>query len=225
MQIDPMEIIRQLGYDHQKLDPYIRDIIANMVDTTYLLAEPSGGYSTHDIENIDMVNGILKASGTRFHVGKIIASQLREAEKLVLFAATLGPRVEQKCEEHFRAGNNLEGYVLNLAASEAAEGLAESVHQYVREAAQKQVMKTTNRFSPGYCNWDVSEQVDLFRMLPGNKCGIMLTESALMYPIKSVSGIIGVGRKARYRNYTCSMCDDDKCLYRKESLRQGSLRN
>ncbi|MCK7538940.1 MAG: hypothetical protein MZV63_52410 [Marinilabiliales bacterium] len=46
----------------------------------------------------------------------------------------------------------------------------------------------TNRFSPGYCGWDVAEQHKLFSFFKDNFCGITLTESALMNPVKSVSG-------------------------------------
>jgi len=54
--------------------------------------------------------------------------------------------------------------------------------------------KITNRYSPGYCGWDVTEQHKLFQLMPENYCGIKLTPSALMDPVKSISGIIGIGK-------------------------------
>jgi hypothetical protein len=76
-------------------------------------------------------------------------------------------------------------------------------------------MKITNRYSPGYCGWDVSEQHKLFRLIPDNFCGIRLTESALMDPVKSNSGIIGIGESVKMNPYTCSLCDLKECAYRK----------
>ena len=75
-------------------------------------------------------------------------------------------------------------------------------------------LKITNRYSPGYCGWDTREQHKLFSLLPENSCGIRLTESALMLPIKSVSGFIGVGANVRFNPYTCKMCDAEFCVYR-----------
>lgn len=74
----------------------------------------------------------------------------------------------------------------------------------------------TNRFSPGYCGWHVSEQHKLFSLFPAPEpCGVRLTPSALMMPIKSVSGIIGLGSHVRRMDYTCGLCDYLQCYKRK----------
>ena len=75
--------------------------------------------------------------------------------------------------------------------------------------------RITNRYSPGYCGWQVAEQHKLFQLIPDNYCGIRLTESALMDPVKSVSGIIGIGENVKINPYTCRMCDMPDCVYRK----------
>ena len=75
--------------------------------------------------------------------------------------------------------------------------------------------KITNRYSPGYCGWDVAEQHKLFQLIPDNFCGVRLNESSLMNPEKSVSGIIGIGENVKYNPYTCRICDMKDCIYRK----------
>ena len=74
--------------------------------------------------------------------------------------------------------------------------------------------KITNRYSPGYCGWKTSEQFMLFRIFPENFCGVRLTESALMKPIKSISGVIGIGSHVEYHEYHCDLCDAVNCMYR-----------
>jgi hypothetical protein len=76
-------------------------------------------------------------------------------------------------------------------------------------------MKITNRYSPGYCDWNVGEQHKLFSFFPDNYCGIRLTPSALMDPVKSVSGIIGIGENVKRNDYTCRVCDMKDCIYRR----------
>jgi len=75
-------------------------------------------------------------------------------------------------------------------------------------------MNITNRYSPGYCGWNITGQKILFSLLPEYFCGIELTDTCLMLPIKSVSGIIGIGRDVKFNAYTRNLCDMQYCLYR-----------
>jgi hypothetical protein len=45
----------------------------------------------------------------------------------------------------------------------------------------------------------VAEQHKLFSLLPPGICGITLSDSALMHPIKSVSGITGIGKHCKQK--------------------------
>jgi len=80
--------------------------------------------------------------------------------------------------------------------------------------AEFNVGKMSNRYSPGYCNWNVAEQHKLFKLLPKDFCGVSLTESVLMQPIKSISGFIGVGEKIKYHHYKCKFCTQKQCIYK-----------
>ncbi|HLP74716.1 MAG TPA: vitamin B12 dependent-methionine synthase activation domain-containing protein, partial [Bacteroidales bacterium] len=109
----------------------------------------------------------------------------------------------------------LTGYIFDVAGSEIVEAATDLLQEDLRKSAEKEGLKITNRYSPGYCGWDVAEQHKLFTLLPGNYCGIKLTPSALMDPVKSVSGIIGIGKSVRNNPYTCKMCDMKDCIYRR----------
>jgi hypothetical protein len=67
----------------------------------------------------------------------------------------------------------------------------------------------------------VKDQFKLFSLLPENFCGIRLTDSALMIPIKSVSGIIGIGENVERKNYPCEICNMKDC-YRKKLVNENS---
>jgi cobalamin-dependent methionine synthase I len=82
------------------------------------------------------------------------------------------------------------------------------------EKMSKEGFKITNRYSPGDCGWPVTDQQKLFTLFPENFCGISLSESSLMHPIKSVSGIIGIGQHVRKTAYACDLCEMDTCVYR-----------
>ena len=66
-------------------------------------------------------------------------------------------------------------------------------------------------YSPGYCGWKVSDQQILFSLLPNQPCGVSLTASSLMCPIKSVSGVVGIGRQMTRQKYGCELCGKKDC--------------
>jgi len=43
-----------------------------------------------------------------------------------------------------------------------------------------------------------------------------------MQPVKSVSGIIGIGAKVQYHDYPCKPCPMKDCLYRKDGKSTGN---
>ena len=104
--------------------------------------------------------------------------------------------------------------IVDLIGSEIAEEVAEYVHKKIEQDMRLRGMSITNRYSPGYCNWHVSDQQKLFKILEGKTCGIQLSDSSLMLPLKSISGIIGVGSNVKNRGYACSKCEMDFCIYR-----------
>ena len=93
---------------------------------------------------------------------------------------------------------------------------ADQMEKALQESIDKLGWMHTNRFSPGYCGWHVSQQQLLFPLFQGHTCGVKLTDSSLMIPIKSVSGIIGLGEKVRKLEYTCGLCDFKQCYKRKK---------
>ena len=94
------------------------------------------------------------------------------------------------------------------------ESAMDIIQEHLKLWMKEQGLKFTNRYSPGYCGWELKEQSKLFGLLPENFCGISLSDSMLMKPIKSVSGIIGIGENVIYDQYTCNYCRDVNCLYR-----------
>ncbi|MDX9728673.1 MAG: vitamin B12 dependent-methionine synthase activation domain-containing protein [Bacteroidales bacterium] len=161
----------------------------------------------HEDKSIDI-------QGVTFDVKHIIFSQIRKAEEAALFICTAGAEVGLRSHRSMKEGDLLRGYVYDVIGSEVVENAADRMQAELRLTAAAEGLKITNRFSPGYCGWDVAEQHKLFSFFPDNYCGITLTESALMSPVKSVSGIIGIGRDVKYSPYQCHLCDDKNCIYR-----------
>ena len=98
------------------------------------------------------------------------------------------------------------------------KALKEAVGDKMERLLEKKIIPFhhTNRFSPGYCGWKLTEQKTLFTLLGGMPCGIHLSDVCLMTPEKSISGIIGVGHKVNEKAYGCRFCDLKTCYKRKK---------
>lgn len=151
-----------------------------------------------------------------FDMGKIILRQLRGSEAYALFVCTAGVDYEAYQQRLKAEGDMVRVFIADALGSVIAEKCADQMEVTLQESIDKLGWHHTNRFSPGYCGWHVSEQQRLFPLFDGHTCGITLTHSSLMVPIKSVSGIIGLGKEVRKLEYTCGLCTFDKCYKRKK---------
>lgn len=149
-------------------------------------------------------------------IGKIIEKQLQGSEAYVIFICTCGQEYEIY-QQQLKAENDMvREFIADALGSVIAEKCADEMEKNVQESIEKLGWHHTNRFSPGYCGWHVSQQQKLFPLFKGETCGVRLTESSLMLPIKSVSGIMGIGKEVRRLDYTCGLCQFEKCYKRKK---------
>ena len=151
-----------------------------------------------------------------FKMGNIILRQLRGSEAFALFVCTSGLEFEAYQQRLKEQGDMVRVFIADALGSVIAEKCADQMEKALQESIDKLGWKHTNRFSPGYCGWHVSQQQLLFPLFQGHTCGVKLTDSSLMIPIKSVSGIIGLGEKVRKLEYTCGLCDFKQCYKRKK---------
>jgi hypothetical protein len=152
-----------------------------------------------------------------FQWGRIIDRQLQGSEAYALFVATSGTEYEAFQQRLLKEGDMVRVFVADALGSVIAEKTADRMEETLQQSIDKLGWHRTNRFSPGYCGWHVSQQQLLFPLFGVKEpCGIQLTDSSLMVPIKSVSGIIGLGHSVRYLPYTCGLCDFKNCYKRRK---------
>lgn len=147
------------------------------------------------------------------------------AKHLALFAATVGEPVCARIRRLFAEGNAPLGLVLDAVASEATAALAEELGDaFLGERRNPGIAVLA--YSPGYCGWPVTGQRALFARLEPGEIGISLGESALMAPVKSVSGLLVAAPPAAHRFRPdfafCEACTERTCLERMASLRSPS---
>jgi len=130
---------------------------------------------------------------------------------VALLITTAGEGIRAKAEELKAAGEYLLCHCLQALAVETAEAAAEWLHGKIRErwnlpdppeltmTDRFQARYRGKRYSPGYpaCP-DLADQTTIFRLLPGEKIGVELTEGFMMDPEASVSALVVHHPQARY---------------------------
>jgi hypothetical protein len=164
---------------------------------------------------VDAARHELSAGGVTFQVGKIVGGQLSRATSLAVFLCTAGKGIQELSRGLMSGGDPFTGFVADCMGSLAVDGAVQRLQEAVERSMAARGLRITNRYSPGYCEWHVSEQQKLFRLLPAGCCGVSLTDTSLMQPVKSVTGFIGVGPEVRHVPYTCGLCEMEECLYRR----------
>lgn len=166
---------------------------------------------------LDTERETLTIQDTIFYIGKTIARQLRGSEAFVFFAATAGSEFETFQHTLQQEDDMVKVYIADSLGSIIAEKAADCMEIALATFIEEKGWKHTNRYSPGYCGWHVSEQQKLFSLFPvASPCGIRLTDSSLMIPIKSVSGVIGIGSGVRKLEYTCGLCTCENCFRKRK---------
>jgi len=205
-----------LGYGRE-LPEDILPMVSEVMNETIDCFDICGGYQLFD--QIGFMEGEknIRIENTEFKSGKIIHHQLKHSEQIAVFVCTAGEQISHWSKQ-MMTDDPLRGFIADILGSVVVEAAMETVQQKLSDDMVQQGLKITNRYSPGYCGWHVSEQHKLFGLLPKGVCNITLTESSLMIPIKSVSGFIGIGTNVHFNPYTCQLCEATHCVYRFRKL-------
>jgi len=149
------------------------------------------------------------------------------ADRLALFAATVGGQVSDRIAALFDEGSLALGATLDAVASEATELAGVHLDRVALEEARSEGTADADtrvlRYSPGYCGWNITGQRALFAALDPGAIGIELTASCLMQPLKSISGVMVMG-PAEIHDFAadygfCSDCRTKDCRLRIRELK------
>lgn len=196
---------------YQDLLPVVRGVLGRLQENPGIV----GGYTICPCDGVDVKNGLIHCGQTKLEVGKRIASYMKEASALAVFVCTAGSLFTDLANEYLKQGDLPEAFIADAIGSVTVENTMDRIQQALETEMDLQGMKISNRYSPGYCEWHVSGQQALFSLIDDNHTGVTLTASCLMQPIKSVSGIIGIGVDMQKRPYGCSICHSSTCVYRR----------
>jgi len=180
-------------------------------------------FSVRSVRSVDR-KGIQLSDGMYLRSGKL-GRALCSSEQLVCFVGTLGGEIDDHVSRLTERGRLSEAYVVDALGSACVENTVERFQAAMDEQVRELGLATTVRFSPGYCDWSLREQMTLFRMVDNKAIGVSLSPSALMNPRKSVSGVFGLGADvsaSRVRSNPCLICEKRDCFSRRVAIPRQS---
>ena len=204
-----------LGFEDGVIPEPFPEIIAQALNDAPLFCNIQGGYKTFDSIEINTESDLISIDNKTFSPGKIVTTQLKNMTAAAIVVCTAGEGISNHANKILNEGDPLLSYVFDVIGSVTVEKTMDKIQELLEVEVQKSDLHISDHYSPGYCDWSVSEQQHLFNLLPENFCEVSLSESSLMNPIKSLSGIIGIGKKLKQKGYQCHWCDDTDCIYGK----------
>ena len=210
-----------LGYKNELPDDVLT-IVDEVFSETTGCFDIQGGYQIFDRISFLEKEKNIRIENIDFTTHQIVYHQLKRSEQIAVFVCTAGEKISEWSKQMMSSGDPLKGFIADILGSVVVETAIDLIQQKLSDEMKSAGLKITNRYSPGYCGWHTSEQHKLFSLFPEGICGIRLTESALMLPVKSVSGFIGIGANVRFNPYTCQLCEAINCVYRNRKSKINS---
>ncbi len=118
-------------------------------------------------------------------------------KNVIVYVVTIGPGIDNEVKIMMEKGEMFEAYLLNGIGAGAAEMIANDLNRYMNDRNKEEEFEY-KRMSPGYGDWNVSDQAKIFKLLdPKKHIEVKLTDSYIMLPEKSTSGIMGLTLKEK----------------------------
>ncbi len=200
--------------------------LAHMHEGVHRLLEPRVVWRVLPVSAIE--RGQVKLTSGLILKSHKMSSVMSSAEQLVLFVATIGKKIDKKVDQLMDQGKIANAYTCDVLGSGAAESVAERFQADfgLRLSQQTRFGYTAAgiRFSPGYCDWSVTEQDKLFSLVDAGAIDVTLSKTSLMTPRKSISAVFGLypkekgGRLRQKRHNPCLYCSKKDCLARRSPV-------
>ena len=194
---DFSETARYLGYQKVSVpDEQTEVLIKTAADELLDVIKPQAVYEQFDLSveyDEEAGTGMVSFADVRIP-SKDLARNLRECNKVVIFASTLGAQCDQEIRRA-QIKDPVKAAFLQATGAMYIEKCVDLLNEKIRIEFEGQGHKVRPRFSPGYGDVSLEVQKDFFRLLPCQRIGLTLMDTLIMSPEKSVTAFIGVLRE------------------------------
>jgi hypothetical protein len=183
-----------------------RKTVQVLVDQAHHIINPGVVYEVRYIDE-KLENGVV-VEGLRL-ISEVLRKNLDQVERVFPFVITIGEKFAEKMDA---CDDLLEKFYLDAIGNVALTQVRKALNDHLK---QKYALEKTAFMAPGSLpNWPIEQQKPLFKLLGDVKrsIGVELTDSYLMLPAKSVSGIYFPTETSFF---SCQLCPRENCESRK----------
>jgi hypothetical protein len=185
----PLVLLR-LGYHSATQVPEKTSrLLDEVLEAARPLLAPRAVCAVHAVERPD--TGGVVIGGALSTTSRSLASRLDGCGRALLFAATIGPALEEWVRRLNDGGEITRALLADACGSSAAIALGTALESAATREFRGLGLEPTRRYAPGYGDWELESQGPLLRLVDATRIGITVTADSLMLPAKSISGVIG----------------------------------
>ena len=183
-------------------------MVRSLFDTAKKIARPKVLYCEAYVDEISGKN--VRINGTTFE-SEVLAANLKDIHRVFAYVSTCGAEVDEWSK-------NEQDYVVSLWLDMIKEMFLREANtffrDYIKNTYKIEKLSAINPGSGNRDNWHISQQALLFAMIGSVKeeIGVTLTDSFLMMPIKSTSGLLYPSEK---EFVNCALCKRENCQGRR----------
>ncbi len=208
LELKPETVADQLRVSDHEL---VRRLLSSAMD----VLDPRAGFRVSYVDEKQEDAALI--DGIRFH-SRVLSRNLDGVGRVFPFVLTVGPGLERLIEG---TGDALEKYLLDEIGNIALRECRRQFDQFLRD---RFALGKLSFMAPGSLeDWPIQEQTALFSLLGDveSAIGVRLTDSLLMIPRKSVSGIYF---PSEVSFFSCQLCPREHCEGRKARYDEARAR-
>ena len=211
---DRKEIFRYLGYRGREPEIGVAEAVDSCAAALQAVVEPRHVRRVFPLERVSADHFRIEGMDV---VSRNLSRNLRGCSEVCLMAATLGLGPDRLVQRAEALGKMSRAVILQAAAAAMIEAYCDDVNEEIRMEAASKGLFLRPRFSPGYGDFSLEHQTELFRILEvQKKIGVTLTGSLLMMPSKSVTAVIGLSKDNTHCMVQgCEACGKQDCSFRR----------
>ena len=202
IEISLNEVCRRL---HMSPDSSMGEI-QPLIDLAASLIEPRAIYDVRYIE--EKLEEAVIIDGMRLK-SRVLRKNLEQVERIFPFVITLGPELGDK---QAQSTDLLDNFYLDTIGNVALNAARKKLKRHLKSQF---ALEKISSMAPGSLpDWPIEEQVPLFKLLGDVDAaiGVKLTDSLLMLPAKSISGLYF---PTEVSFFSCQLCPRERCESRK----------
>ena len=190
---DEKWILQRLGYKKgvTTIDKEHEKLIQQGMEKALEICKPQGVMRRIKITAKDEEKMVLETGDIFYstHVAKLLAN----SEEMILMGSTVGSEVSERIAYELAEGDIVLGLIMDGMASQVADKGLEWIMCHLAILLGKENKGVTkHRCSPGNADFPMSYQKTIYELLKMDKLNVMLKESSILIPEKSVIGVAGI---------------------------------